>query len=58
VGTLFEQWTLGAQANRLSKTDDEDLRSITDQDLQSALASFLEHKERAAKKKLIIPQLQ
>jgi hypothetical protein len=50
VSTLFEQWTLGAQANRLSKTDDEDLYSITDKDLQSALASFLENKERGSEK--------
>jgi stage V sporulation protein K len=58
VSTLFEQWTLGAQANRLSKTDDEDLYSITDEDLRSALALFLENKERGAEKKPIFPQLK
>jgi hypothetical protein len=58
VGTLFEQWTLGAQANRLSKTDDEDLYSITDQDLQTALASFLENKARGFEHPPIIPRLR
>jgi stage V sporulation protein K len=52
VRTLFEEWTLRTQANRLSKSDDDDLLSIiTDEDLRSALALFLENKERGSEKK-------
>jgi stage V sporulation protein K len=57
VRTLFEEWTRRAQANRVTETNDKDIYSITDQDLQSALAAFLENKKRGSAKKALVPRL-
>jgi stage V sporulation protein K len=46
VRSFLEEWTLQTQANRVIETNDEDLISVTDQDLQSALAGFLEKKNK------------
>jgi len=48
VRTFFGEFTLIAQANRLTATGEKDEYSITSQDLELALEAFLENKAHGA----------